>query len=206
MSDGKKLAPWVIPVLEIGPIFLFFLVFSRLKDETYTVFGREYSGFIATTAAFVIISLAATAAIRVLSGRVSRMQLFTLFVVLLMGTLSVWLNDEHFIKMKPSLIYGAYGAAILFGLMRGRLYVRVLLENNLPLTEEGYRYLSWRLVVLFLGMALANEIVWRSLTTEQWVWFKTFLLTGVSVVGMGFIIMRLERFALPEPEDGKTKS
>lgn len=205
MNEHRKLAPWIIPVLEIGPIFLFFMVFSRLKDQTFTILGRDYSGFIATTAVFVVISLTSTLLIRLLSGRVSRMQIFTLFVVLLMGGLSVWLNDEHFIKMKPTLIYGAYGAAILFGLLRGKLYVRVLMENNIPLTEEGYRFLSWRMAILFLGMALANEIVWRSVTTEQWVWFKTFLLTAVSVVGMGYIILRLDKYALPAPTDPDSK-
>jgi intracellular septation protein len=204
MTEAAKKTSWLIPVLEIGPIFLFFLVFSRLKDQTYTVFGREYSGFIATTAAFVVITLISTFLIRMLSGRVSKLQLFTLGVVLFMGGLSVWLNDEHFIKMKPTLIYGVYGAALMAGLLRGKLYIRVLMENSLPLTEEGYRFLSWRLALLFLGMALANEVVWRSVSTESWVWFKTFLLTGVSIVGMGYIFFKLDRFTIPEegaPED-----
>ena len=205
MTEPRKSANWIIPVLEIGPIFLFFLVFSRLKDETFTIFGRDYSGFIATTAVFVAITVLSTLLIRFLSGRVSKLQIFTLVVVLFMGGLSVWLNDEHFIKMKPTLIYGVYGGALMVGLLRGKLYIRVLLENSLALTDEGYRFLSWRMAILFLGMALANEIVWRSVTTEHWVWFKTFLLTSVSIIGMGYIILRLNRFAVPEAAETAKK-
>lgn len=197
MNNGKKLPGWVVPTLELGPILLFFLVFMRIKDETFTILGTEYSGFIVTTAVFAALTIFSTALIRILAGRISRMQLFTLVVVLLMGGLSIWLNDDHFIKMKPTMIYGAYGGVLLFGLLRGQLYLKSLMESALSLTDEGWRFLSWRVVGLFLILAIANEFVWRTQTTELWVTFKTFALTAGSALGMFYIFFKAEKFMLP---------
>ncbi len=205
MSYEKKLPGWVVPTLELGPILLFFLVFTRIKDETFTILGNDYSGFIVTTAVFALLTVLSTVLIRVLAGRISRMQMFTLVVVLVMGGLSIWLNDEHFIKMKPTLIYGAYGGVLLFGLLRGQLYLKSLMQSALALTDEGWRFLSWRVAGLFLILAIANELVWRTQTTELWVTFKTFALTAGSAVGMFYIFFKAEKFMIqPDKDADKT--
>lgn len=175
---ARKINPILKLVLELGPIVLFFVMFGRLKDQTFHIGGADYSGFIVTTAAFVVLILVTSAILWRLTGHLSKMQLLTLVLVIVMGGLSVWLNDERFIKMKPTLLYLAFGGVLGFGLMRGQSYLSVVMEEALPLQPEGWMILTRRLTAFFLGLAVANEAVWRLMSTEAWVYFKTFGLTA----------------------------
>ena len=105
------------------------------------------------------------------------MQVLTLVLVVVMGGLSVWLNDERFIKMKPTLLYLIFAAVLGFGLLRGKSYLSAVLDEALPLREEGWLILTRRLTLFFAGLALANELVWRLMSDAAWVNFKTFGLT-----------------------------
>lgn len=174
---GKKINPILKAVLELGPVLLFFVMFGRMKDQTYLIGGTEYSGFIVTTAAFIVLICLTTGVLWALTGHLSRMQVLTLVLVVVMGGLSVWLNDERFIKMKPTLLYLIFAAVLGFGLLRGKSYLSTVLDAALPLREEGWLILTKRLVLFFVGLALANELVWRSMSDAAWVNFKTFGLT-----------------------------
>jgi intracellular septation protein len=201
MSTGKAPA-WLRMGLELGPILLFFLVFGRIKDRTFTILGTDYSGFIVTTAVFVALILVTTAILWRLEGKLSKMQVFTLVVVVVMGGLSIWLNDERFIKMKPTLIYLIVAGILFFGLARGQSYLRVVMEEGLPMQPEGWMKLTWRFAIFFAALALANEVVWRGFSTETWVTFKTFALT---LAPLAFIMGQMgliNRYALPE--EGRT--
>ena len=165
-------------VLELGPIILFFVGFSRMKDQTFHIAGNDYSGFIVMTAVFIVMIVATTGLLWALTGKLSRMQLMTLVLVVVMGGLSVWLNDERFIKMKPTLLYLAFGGILGFGLLRGQSYLSAVMEDALPLQPEGWMILTRRLTAFFFALALANEAVWRLMSTEAWVNFKTFGLTA----------------------------
>ncbi|MBL8562895.1 MAG: septation protein IspZ [Gemmobacter sp.] len=174
---GKKINPILKSVLELGPVLLFFIMFGRMKDQTYLIGGTEYSGFIVTTAAFVVLICLTTGVLWALTGHLSRMQVLTLVLVVVMGGLSVWLNDERFIKMKPTLLYLIFAAVLGFGLLRGKSYLSAVLDEALPLREEGWLILTRRLTLFFAGLALANELVWRLMSDAAWVNFKTFGLT-----------------------------
>lgn len=174
----KKINPILKLALELGPVVLFFVMFGRLKDRTFTLGGAEYSGFIVTTAAFVLLIIATSALLWALTGKLSRMQMMTLVLVVVMGGLSVWLNDERFIKMKPTLLYLAFGGVLGFGLLRGQSYLRLVMDEALPMQPEGWMILTRRLTAFFFGLAVANEAVWRLMSTEAWVNFKTFGLTA----------------------------
>jgi intracellular septation protein len=173
-----KIDPKVKMALELGPIVLFFAGFRFFKDKTFNILGVDYSGFIVMTAAFVALIAASTLLLWKLTGALSKMQLMTLVLVVVMGGLSVWLNDERFIKMKPTLLYLAFGAVLGFGLLRGQSYLKLVMEEALPLQTEGWMILTRRLCAFFFGLAVANEAVWRSFSTETWVNFKTFGLTA----------------------------
>ncbi|MDR0807522.1 MAG: septation protein IspZ [Gemmobacter sp.] len=177
MTGHRKLNPFVKLALELGPVVLFFVMFGRLKDRSFQLGGTEYSGFIITTAAFVVLIVAASAVLWWLTGRLSRMQLLTLVLVVVMGGLSVWLNDERFMKMKPTVLYLAFAGILGFGLWRGRSYLSLVMDEVLPMREEGWMILTRRLTLFFLGLAVANELVWRLMSTGDWVNFKTFGLT-----------------------------
>ncbi len=164
--------------LELGPIVLFFAGFRFFKDKTFHILGTDYSGFILMTAIFVVLIIATTAILWKLTGTLSKMQLMTLILVIVMGGLSVWLKDERFIKMKPTLLYLAFGITLGIGLLRGESYLRLVMEEALPLQPEGWMILTRRLTAFFFALALANEVIWRMFTTDTWVTFKTFGLTA----------------------------
>ena len=174
----QKINPILKLVLELGPVVLFFVIFGRLKDQSFTIGGTTYSGFIVTTAAFIALIMLTTAILWKLTGRLSRMQLLTLVLVVVMGGLSVWLNDERFIKMKPTLLYLAFGGTLGWGLLRGKSYLSAVMEEAIPLQPEGWMILTRRLTAFFFGLAVANEAVWRLMSTDAWVNFKTFGLTA----------------------------
>ncbi|MBM9594666.1 inner membrane-spanning protein YciB [Roseitranquillus sediminis] len=173
MSAGK----WKT-VLELGPIALFFAGYLLLRERTFNLAGTEYTGFIVITALFVPLMAASTFALWRLTGRLSRMQVVTLVLVVIFGGLTVWLNDERFFKMKPTLIYLIFGGILGFGLLRGESYLRLVMNEVVPLDAEGWMMLTRRLTALFFGLAILNEVVWRTMSTDAWVNFKTFGLTA----------------------------
>lgn len=199
----KKINPIFKMALELGPIILFFVGFSRMKDQTFHILGKDYSGFIVMTAVFIVMIVMTTGLLWALTGKLSRMQLMTLVLVIVMGGLSVWLNDERFIKMKPTLLYLAFGGILGFGLLRGQSYLSSVMEEALPMQPEGWMILTRRLTGFFFALAVANEAVWRLMSTEAWVNFKTF---GLTAAMFAFFMAQgrlLERYGLPENEDPK---
>ncbi|MGR3758627.1 inner membrane-spanning protein YciB [Roseobacteraceae bacterium NS-SX3] len=171
---GKKINTTLKMVLEFGPIVLFFIGYLKLKDEIFVIGGDEYKGFIVVTAAFIPLMMASTAALWRLTGHLSKMQLATLVLVVLFGGMSVWFNDERFFKMKPTMIYLLFGGLLGLGLMRGQSWLKVVMEEVMPLEDEGWMILTRRFCLFFLALALANEAIWRTQSTETWVYFKTF--------------------------------
>lgn len=177
MSD-KSINPILKQVLELGPLVLFFAGFFLLKADTYAVAGHAVDRFILLTALFVPLTILATGILWLLTGTLSRMQLFTLVLVVFMGGLSVWLNDERYIKMKPTALYLAFSAILFFGLSRGQSYLSSLMGSVLPMQPAGWLILTQRFALFFLGLALVNELVWRNLSTGTWLSFKLFGVTG----------------------------
>ncbi|MBQ0805106.1 MAG: septation protein IspZ [Sulfitobacter sp.] len=182
MTEKRKINPLLKSALEFGPVLIFFAAYLRYKDEVFTVWGTEYSGFILITAAFVPLLIASTAALWALTGKLSRMQVATVILVTLFGGLSVWLNDERFFKMKPTAIYLLFGGLLGIGLLRGQSYLKYVMEETMPLEDAGWMILTKRLMLCFFGLALANELIWRFASTETWVYFKTFGLTAAVFV------------------------
>lgn len=176
MSD-KKLSPGLKMLLEYGPIAAFFIGYMLLKDQVFTLGGREYAGFIAVTAVFVPLVTLTTFLQWRLSGHISPMQIMTVVLVVFFGGLSVALNDERFIKMKPTMIYLLFASILGFGLLRGQSYLKMVMDSALKLEHRGWMILTLRVTLFFLALAVANEVIWRTMSTEAWVKFKTFGLT-----------------------------
>ncbi len=174
----KQINPFLKSALEFGPVLAFFAAYLLLKDNTYMIGGREYQGFVVVTAGFIPLMLLCTGLLWKLTGHLSAMQVVTAVLIVVFGGLSVWLNDERFFKMKPTLIYLLFGFALLAGILRGESYLRKVMEGLMPLQEEGWMLLTKRICAFFFGLAVLNEIVWRTMSTESWVYFKTFGLTA----------------------------
>jgi len=173
-----KINPTLKMVLEMGPIVLFFIGYLKLRESTFHIAGTDYQGFIIVTAAFIPLLILSTGILWKLTGHLSKMQIATLVLVIVFGSLSVWFNDDRFFKMKPTMIYLLFGGILGFGLLRGKSYLKVVMEEVLPMKEEGWMILTKRLCGFFLGLAVLNEIIWRTQTTDNWVYFKTFGLTA----------------------------
>lgn len=174
----RKINPTLKTALELGPVIAFFAAYVWLKDETYTINGTAYDGFILVTAGFVPLMILATAILWKLTGTLNRMQVMTVILVTVFGGLSVWLNDDRFFKMKPTMIYLLFAAILGVGLLRGKSYLRSVMDGLMPLKDEGWTLLTKRVTALFFGLAVANEVIWRTMSTETWVYFKTFGLTA----------------------------
>lgn len=197
--DTKPINPILKQVLELGPTLVFFLIYLRIKDETYTIGGTEYSGFIVATLIFVPVLLIAMGALWALTKSLSRMQLFTAFMVIFFGGLTAYFNDERFFKMKTSIVYGCFSIILGIGLLRGRSYLEWVMGDFLPMQQQGWMILTKRITGMFIALAIANELIWRTQTTELWVKLETFAFPVVLFVFLWLQIVGLQRFLI-EPD------
>jgi intracellular septation protein len=204
MSD-KQINPVLKQVLELGPTIAFFLIYLRLRDETYTLAGTDYSGFIVATVIFVPILLVAMGILWAMTGKLSRMQIFTAFMVVFFGGLTAWFNDERFFKMKTSIVYGAFAAILGLGLLQGRSYLQWVMGEMLPMEDEGWMILTRRLTAMFAGLAIANELIWRTQSTDLWVKLETFAFPAALFAFLWLQIVALQRYLLIEDDDSAEK-
>lgn len=154
-------APWARLAIEAGPLAVFFII-------------NSLQGIMWGTAAFMV----ATSVSVVLSIRLEKrwpiMPIVSCFFVLLFGGLTLVLNDDLFIKLKPTIVNLLFAAVLFVGLVLRRQVLKVLLGTLMELTDIGWRLLTWRWAVFFVLLAALNEIVWRTMSTDFWVSFKLF--------------------------------
>ena len=201
MDDPKPINPILKQVLELGPPIVFFLIYLRIRDDVFTFGGTEYSGFIVATLIFVPILLAAMGALWALTGKLSRMQIFTAFMVIFFGGLTAWFNDERFFKMKTTIVYAFFAAILSIGLVQGRSYLAYIMSEMIPLSDEGWMLLTKRLTVFFIGLAVANELVWRTMSTDAWVKIETFGFPALMFVFLWSQIVALEKHTLSDDKE-----
>jgi intracellular septation protein len=146
---------------ELGPLIVFFVA------------NAKFNLFVAT-GAFMVAILAAMIASYVVVRHVPMMAIVTAVIVLVFGTLTLVLHDETFIKIKPTIIYGLFAAILGGGLLFGRSFIAILFNQMFNLTPKGWRILTMRWALFFLAMAVLNEIIWRTQSTDFWVTFKLF--------------------------------
>ncbi len=200
MVDGK-INPVMKQVLELGPTLVFFAIYMWMKDEKYLFGGTEYSGFIVAALIFVPILLASIAALWRLTGELSRMQIFVGIMVIFFGGLTAWFNDERFFKMKTTIVYGTFSVLLGIGLLRGKSWLQWVMAEALPMQPEGWMILTKRLALMFAALAIANEVIWRTQSTDLWVKLETF---GMPVALFVFLMVQigmLSRYLIEPPED-----
>ena len=161
MTKKKQLNPILKLVLDIGPLVLFFAANAKF-------------GIYAATGSFMVTVLIALAVSYLMTRHIAVMPLVTAAIVLVFGGLTLFLHDDLFIKLKPTIIYVLFGGTLLGGLALGKPLLETLFDSVFHLTEEGWRKLTWRWVLFFFALAVLNEIVWRTQTTDFWVSFKLF--------------------------------
>jgi intracellular septation protein len=161
---------WLQPAVDYVPLAVFFAVYLA-------------AGLMAATAAIIAASLVALALAWTLQRRVPLIPLITAAVVALFGGLTLWLQDETFIKMKPTIVQALFAAILLIGLAFRRPLLKPLLGRMMPpMTEAAWRQFTLRYALFFIAMAVLNELVWRTQSTDFWVTFKVFGLSGLTIL------------------------
>jgi intracellular septation protein len=173
--DKKQPHPLFKLATELGPLIVFFVA------------NAKFNLFVAT-GAFMVAIVAAMIASYVVVKHVPIMALVTAVIVLVFGTLTLVLHDETFIKVKPTIIYGLFAVILSGGLLFGRSFIAIMFDQMFNLTPEGWRALTLRWALFFFAMALLNEAIWRTQTTDFWVTFKAF---GVIPLTMVFAVAQM---------------
>jgi len=194
MTKKKQLNPFLKLALEMGPLLLFFFANSRpalflpivgpLLPEAVS---GEKAGIFVATAVFMVAILVSLAVSYALTRHLPVMALVTALIVVVFGGLTLVLHDDTFIKMKPTIIYLLFAGLLLGGLLFNRPLLAIVFDSVFDLTDEGWRKLTFRWAIFFLALAVLNEIVWRTQTTDFWVGFKVF-----GVVPLTFIFAALQ--------------
>jgi len=161
MSEVPKSrqSPLLKLALDLGPLILFFAAF-------------KFGGIFAATAVFMVASVASLGIGYAMTRKISPMPLVTAIIVLLFGGLTLYLKNDTFIKMKPTVLYAIFGAVLLGGLAFNRLFIKVVFAQAFELDETGWRKLTWRWGFFAFALAALNEIIWRNFSTNIWVDFK----------------------------------
>jgi len=188
-SDPQKakkeaINPALKLVLELGPLMVFFFANARgewlgQKFPVLTDFGGPI--FIAT-GLFMAATVIALAVSWLLTRTVPVMPLVSGIVVLVFGALTLYLQDDVFIKMKPTIVNALFGVVLLGGLAFGKSLLGYVFDSAFRLDAEGWRKLTLRWGVFFLFLAVLNEVVWRSFSTDFWVAFKVWATIPITIL------------------------
>jgi len=211
-TQKAPLNPTLKLVLDIGPLLLFFIANSRpaiflpllrpILPEG--IVSGERAGIFVATAVFMAAVVIALAVSYALTRQLPIMPLITALIVLVFGSLTLVLHDELFIKLKPTIIYLLFAGVLLGGLAFGKPLLGLVFDSVFHLSEEGWRKLTLRWAIFFVALAILNEIVWRTQTTDVWVSFKVF---GVLPLTFLFAVLQfplMSKYAVPQPKEQET--
>ena len=163
MKQGTKL------LIEMGPLVAFFVTNWK-------------AGIFWGTGVFMVATVIALAASWMLTRKLAMVPLVSAVFVALFGGLTLWLQSDLFIKVKVTMINALFGAILLGGVAFGRNYLKLVMGEAMKLPEFAWRTLTIRWGVFFFAMALLNEVVWRSMSTDAWVNFKVFGLLPITLI------------------------
>lgn len=197
----KTINPAVKTALELGPALLFFVVYMLLQDQSFTLGGQTYSGFIIVTAIFIPIFLGAIYLLWNLSGRISRMQVVTAIFIIVFGGMTIWFNDPKFFKMKTTIVYGLFALILGTGLIFKRSWLEYVMGEILKMRHEGWMILTKRLAIAFAALAICNEIVWRTMSDSAWVTIETFFFPIALFLFLWVQIVQLQEHLIEEEKE-----
>jgi intracellular septation protein len=210
MNDRAPLNPWLKLALDLGPLLLFF--YANAKPALFepwlapiipdAVASGERAGIFVATAVFMVAIVAALAISYALTRRLPAMALVSAIVVVVFGGLTLFLQNETFIKLKPTIIYLLFAGVLLGGMIFRRPLLAIVFDQVFHLTGEGWRKLTIRWGLFFLALALLNEIVWRTQSTDTWVTFKVFVVVPLTFIFAALqypLLMRYDASPKDEP-------
>ena len=206
MSEKAQLNPFLKLGLDLGPLLLFF--FANSKPALFEPWlapllpaaerTGEHSGIFVATAAFMVAILAALAISYVLTRRLPIMAIVSAVIVVVFGGATLFFQNDTFIKMKPTIIYLLFAGTLFGGMILRKPLLATVFDQVFHLTEEGWRKLTIRWALFFLALAVLNEIVWRTQTTDTWVSFKVFGFLPLTFLFALAQVPLLQRHGLPK--------
>jgi len=188
---APKATGWQKMLIDFGPLLVFFVSFK---------FGDIW----VATSLFMVATVIAMIVSKILFRHVAVMLKVTFVIVMVMGGLTLYLQDETFVKMKLTFINGFFATILVVGLMRGKLYIKTVMEMALEMEDKAWRILTRNYVIFLLGMAAVNELIWRTQTTDFWVNFKTFGYMGATFIFLMTQMPMLMKYLPDEGEDKKS--
>jgi intracellular septation protein len=199
----RKLNPWLKLTLEMGPLALFFLAnfYGERAVALVPALGALGGPIFLATATFIAATLLALAISFALTRRLPLMPFVTAIVVVVFGGMTLYLQDATFIKIKPTIIYVLFGSVLLGGLLFGKSLMGYVFDAVFHLTEEGWRKLTIRWGLFFFALAVINEILWRTVSTDVWVAFKAFGFLPLTFLFALSQVPLINRYSLPEPQE-----
>ncbi len=168
-ASAKQENPVLKLLLELGPLIAFFITNAR-------------AGILTATAVFMVAVTISLIASYALNRRIAVMPLVSGVVVLVFGGLTLFLQDELFIKLKPTIVNVLFGSILIGGLLANRSLLRIVFDAVFDLTEEGWRKLTWRWGIFFFFLAALNEVIWRTQSTDFWVAFKVWGMMPITLI------------------------
>jgi len=198
----KELNPILKLTLELGPLAVFFLgnAYGDPIGRAIPALGHLGGRLFVGTALFILATVLALAASLALTRRLPIMPFVTGVVVLIFGGLTLWLQNDEFIKMKPTIVNALFGSALLGGLLFGRPLLGYVFDSVFHLDDEGWRKLTFRWGIFFFALAALNEVIWRSFSTDFWVSFKVFGIMPLTVLFTLTQMPLIQRHTLPDAE------
>lgn len=180
----KDVNPILKLVLELGPLMVFFFANARGEwlVQKFPVLGEVGGPIFVATLLFMVATAIALASSWILLRTLPIMPLVSGIVVLVFGALTLWLQDDVFIKMKPTIVNTLFGVVLLGGLAFGRSLLGYVFDSAFHLDAEGWRKLTLRWGLFFLFLAVVNEVVWRNFSTDAWVTFKVWGIMPITLL------------------------
>jgi len=196
----RKMSPGLKFATELGPL----LVFLAFNFQAHRFFDnvREDNIFYAT-GAFMVAIVAALAISISIERRPAVMPLITGVLVLVMGGLTLYLQDDLFIKLKPTIVNTLFAVALVSGLAFGQLFIKLVLGHAFQMNDQGWRVMTWRWAGFFLFLALVNELVWRTQSTDFWVQFKVYGFMPMTMAFAMWQIRLISRYPAPPKPDAE---
>jgi len=184
-NKKRDVSPFLKLALEVGPLAVFFITNGK--------FGIFYA-----TASFMAATLISLITSRIFLKRIPVLALVTGIFVMIFGFLTIYLHDDTFIKIKPTVVNTLFAFILAAGLYFRRPVLKLAFGEILQMREEGWRLLTLRWIGFFLFLAVLNEVVWRNFSTDTWVSFKSFGLMPLTFFFMMFQITLIMRHQISE--------
>lgn len=190
---ARIMNPLLKLALDLGPLAVFFG-------------GNAYFGIMPATGLFMVATVVSLGVSYTIEKKLSPMPIVTGVVVMVFGGLTLWLNNDLFIKLKPTIVNSIFASLLIGGLMSGRLFLKFLLDSAFQMPDDAWRKFTYRWIGFFIFLALLNEFIWRNFSTDFWVGFK---LWGVMPISFLFALAQtpfLMKHQIKAPEEETPKA